>query len=478
MSTKRNRPAEAAMDPHRLARNFRKRHGRDNQGRPTLRYWRAEFWRWEDGRYVPVSRTELTAEVTAAIKKEVDSANLVDGFGRAYRVTKGLVNNVLQALMGETLVGEQSEQPVWLGSKTLDGEYIALQNGLLNVASLGSSQPSLRSLTPEWFSPTALPVSYDAGADCPRWRTFLEQVLEGDAERIQLLQEFVGLCLVPDTSFQKFLVLEGSGANGKSVALEVLGALLGAENVSHVPLEAFGERFQLTPTLGKLANIAPEADEAARLNLGTLKQFTGGDRMYFDRKGVPGVQAKPTARLVIATNNRPPLGDPSDGMWRRILLIPFSVTIPAEEQDRELPRKLRGELPGILNWGLEGLVRLRSRGRFTNSTVGDQALAAYRLESNPAAVFLSEQCWADPERRVPVHDLYEAYVAWSRTSGDRPLDIQQFGKAVKRKFPAVGKQRPAVQGERTYYYVGLGFAYKTLSSDSTEEIRGLIAAIA
>jgi putative DNA primase/helicase len=126
----------------------------------------------------------------------------------------------------------------------------------------------------------------------------------------------------------------GEGANGKSVLLDVLTALLGEENVSQVPLEMFGQRFQLTPTIDKLANICAEVGEISAVAEGVLKQFTAGDRMYFDRKGIPGIERYPTARLILATNNRPRFRDRSMGIWRRILLVPFRFTVPPTKQDR------------------------------------------------------------------------------------------------------------------------------------------------
>jgi hypothetical protein len=88
---------------------------------------------------------------------------------------------------------------------------------------------------------------------CPRWLRFLEEVLEGDKDRISLLQEWFGYCLTHDTSLHAFMVLEGSGANGKSVVCEILTKMLGVDNVSNVPLEVFADRFQLATTLGKLS---------------------------------------------------------------------------------------------------------------------------------------------------------------------------------------------------------------------------------
>jgi putative DNA primase/helicase len=147
-----------------------------------------------------------------------------------------------------------------------------------------------------------------------------------------LLQEWFGYLLTPDTRFQKFVILEGERANGKSVVLDTLEAMLGAKNVSHVPVEVFGDRFQLTMTVNKLANIAPEVYDNVRLNEGALKQFTGGDSIYFDKKGVQGFDAKPSARLIMSTNNHPPINDRSNGIWRRMLFLPFRVTIPEREQ--------------------------------------------------------------------------------------------------------------------------------------------------
>lgn len=109
-------------------------------------------------------------------------------------------------------------------------------------------------------------------------------------------------------------------------------------------------RFQLTQTIDKLANICAEVGEISTVAEGVLKQFTAGDRMYFDRKGIPGVERYPTARLILATNNRPRFRDRSEGIWRLMILVPFRYTVPQERKDRDLKNKLRGELAGIFLW--------------------------------------------------------------------------------------------------------------------------------
>ena len=453
--TKKQRPREAAMDPHKLGRHYVQKRATAPDRHATLRFYRGEWWRWQGGRYRQVDREQLMAEVTSVVKQHVDDVPLLDRYGDANRVTRALIGNVLNALRGQLLVNQEVELPVMLdGAPT--GEYLAFANGLLNVAEADSMTTTLRPLTAAYFSPVVFPYAYEPESEAPRWFAFLEEVLEGDRERIRLLQEWFGLMLLPDTSFHKFLVLEGEGANGKSVVLEILGAMLGEENVTHVPLGLFGERFQLTPTLGKLANIAPESDESERPNLGTLKQFTAGDRMYFDRKGISGIQAKPTARLVIATNNRPPFGDRSSGLWRRMLLVPFRVTIPPDKQDRELAVKLRGELPGILNWSLAGLKRLRAKGRFTDSKVATEALAEYRLESNPAEVFLTDFTEARHGARVGVDELFQGYRHYCKANGYVALNAQQFGKEVKKRYRDARRTRPVLEGRRSYMHEGIG----------------------
>jgi putative DNA primase/helicase len=379
---------------------------------------------------------------------------LVDGKGHACRVTKGTVSNVANALAADLLVPHTTDQPAWVAGPERHGNYIALQNGILNIETL-----SLVNATPNWFSAVCLPYDYDAKAGCPMWLAFLDRVLEKDAERIALLQEFMGLLITPDSSFHKFLVMEGEGANGKSVALEIVEAMVGSANASHVPLEVFGDRFQLTMTLNKLVNIAPEVNENIRINEGVVKQFVGGDRMYFDKKGIEGTDAKPSARLMVATNNRPPINDKSDGLWRRMLYLPFNVTIPTTEQDTQLAAKLKHELAGILNWALEGRKRLYARGRFEMPKLSEAGLQEYRKESNPAGIFLREHCeFTGAGAQVHCDLLYATYKSWAKDNGHTPLDSGQFGKALKKLFPSVEKKRLKLPGgDRPYAYAGLAF---------------------
>jgi putative DNA primase/helicase len=451
---------EGQVDPFKLAREFVDAVCRNplDQREITLRYWRAEWYRWDYmARYELVDAKTMAVDVTGFIKSYIDENDVVDQWGRKIRVSQSLVSNTLNALTALVAVDPGRDMPMWLGEDGR-GPFISLENGLLDISDVANGKVQLRGASALWFSTVAFPFSYDRRAKCDRWLAFLDEVLEGDVERIALLQEWVGYLLTPDTSQHKFVIAEGEGANGKSVFLDVVTALVGPENVSHVPLEMFGVRFQLTATLGKLANICAEVGEMDRVAEGFFKAFTAGDRMYFDRKCIPGVQAYPTARVTLSTNERPRFRDRSGGVWRRTIIIPFRVTIPPDRQDRQLTERLKAELPGIFNWSLKGLRRLRRNGRFTEPRVCQEALEAYRNECNPAKQFLGESCREDAAGSIACQSLFDEYSAWSEDNGFETLDARQFGKEVRRTFPNVKREKA-----KAHRFIGRKWVYRGVS---------------
>src|SRR5262249_46504199 len=211
-------------------------------------------------------------------------------------------------------------------------------------------------------------------------------------------------------------------------------------------------------TLGKLANIASEVGEIDKAAEGTLKAFTSGDRMMFDRKGIAPVEATPTARLVLATNNRPRFTDRSGGLWRRMLLMPFRVEIKANERVYGMDNPgwwlASGELPGIFNWAIAGLQRLQQQGRFTDPAVCRDAVDQYRDECNPARLFLKEQCSRLKNNEAPPDYVYHQYRSWCVTNGFSPLAATAFGKEIFRPYPGVSKKRLGSRNDRHYIYRG------------------------
>lgn len=443
-------PAEADDDPYRLARLFA------NQGQHpdgmTVRFWKEQFWLWEANRYRGVELPELRARVAGFVKQLFDAANLqAQKSSRAAlppvtkRVTCGLISNMTLALSAISVLPAHIQQPSWIGNPPDGGSqnsknYVDFANGILNVDKwLESGDATLLPHTPLLFSQATLDYEFQPGAQCPAWLKFVDRVFAGDAERIAILQEWFGYCLTFDTSYQRFLIAHGEGANGKSVACAALTALLGPENVSNLSLDQFAGEFGLMETHGKLLNIAAEISDMERVHEGVIKMLVSGDRVTVNRKNRSHMTMLPTARLMFATNLMPKFADRSNGIWRRMILLPFDQTIGAHERihGMDKPEWWRGqrELPGMLLWALEGLKRLRQQGEFSFSALSTLQTEDFRDESNPARAFLKEFYEPCNTGEVIGADLYRGYRKWCEDNNHRPLASNMFGREVKRVFP-------------------------------------------
>jgi phage/plasmid-associated DNA primase len=168
----------------------------------------------------------------------------------------------------------------------------------------------------------------------------------------------------------------------------------------------------------------------------------------------------PTARLILATNNLPRFTDKTSGIWRRMLLMPFRVVVPEADRVHGMDKPewwhQQGELPGILNWAIDGLRRLRQNGRFTTSNLCNRELAAYRVDCNPAALFLAETCAAMPSADVVTADVYARYSTWCDQNGYRRLAANSFGREIQRAFPQAEQGKVwNREGRRTEGYKGI-----------------------
>lgn len=333
-------------DPHSLASRIIDDSHRHNSTL-TLRFYQGRWWAWRDGHYRLLLQLEFQARINDQLR------TLCDEINPDWDVTQNRVTNVMRAMEGMCIVEGDLELPAWLGDKPKpgDGDLLAMANGLLDLeGTLAGGDEVLHDTTPEWFCLTKWPYPYDPDAGCPKSKKFLKEVLPGMPER-RLLQEFLGYCLTFDTQYHKFIVLVGTGANGKSVVTEVATQLIGQSNVTHIGLERFHERFAMAPTIGKLANIASEIAVRRDVAEDVLKAVTSGDRIQVEFKYQTSTEARPTVRLIFATNEPPLFKDRSDAIWRRILIVPFEVTIPEERQDRNLAlaicsTELRGSSTG------------------------------------------------------------------------------------------------------------------------------------
>ena len=420
-------------------------------GAYKLRWWRDDFYVWKNGCYIRLSNAEMRRIVTEHIQLLNDSA-LGDN-QQKISITTHKVNNVLLCLKGRIGIPETVELNSWPDGREKLVHSIAVNNGILMI-DRKKYKPALTNHTPKFFTVAKLPFDYVQNAQCPRWLEFLKDIMQGDQEFVLLLQQWCGYILRPDLKEQKFLLCVGTGANGKGVFFEVVQALVGKENCSQVGLPRFSSRFALYGTLGKVLNATNESSHIIESQAETiLKSFVAGDRFTFDRKFKEPVYAVPTAKIMIATNSPPRFNDKTEGIWRRILFVPFDKVIHDEDQIKDLAEQLKHELPGILNWALDGLQKLNDAGGFTIPEKTKELVEEYRRDSDPARAFLLEKYIFSPNAwGVNCTELYNEYKQYCEENGYRPMSNRLFGRQVRRVFPTIKRVRLGGRDDREWVY--------------------------
>ena len=354
-----------------------------------LRYYGEPFYRRRAASWAEAAAEDVRLELTSYLQ------GVAPDRAGVRHVADVLVN--VKALCATRLDGTPP-LPFDLGGS--NRRMLALRNGLLDLTALArGKKPKLLPHDPDWFSTSALPYEFDPGADCPQFKKFLGQILdahpktleplaEGD-NRVAVVQEFMGYSLLPDNRFQTFGIFTGRGRNGKGTLLDVWGEALGPENVSSVPLESMAREFGTEPLVGRMLNLAGDMNDIDAAAEGTLKAWTGEDRVTVPRKYRAALQVEPAVKFVYACNKLPWFKDKSDGIWRRLLVVPFNFApkSPADV-DSGLRRKLKKELPGVLNWALAGLARLLAQDGFTQCPVCEAAKREHREACSPVGEFI------------------------------------------------------------------------------------------
>jgi len=316
------------------------------------------------------------------------------------------------------------------------GNLLNLQNGTLDLDTLEMTpHDRARAMT------YCLPYAYDPQAICPRFRSFVREVLvlEGttdpDDDLVRLFQELVGYTLTTDTRHEVMVWLAGEGGNGKTVAITILRDLLGgmAGSVDFQTLGATGN-YDLADLPGKRLVFSTESKRGGHMAEELLRRIVSGERINTRPIYGSPFNFDPVAKIWWAMNDKPVIRDTSNATWRRLKLIPFNRTFSDAEKDIHLLDKLRDELPGILNWALDGLSRLRAQGAFSPAAAADNAANDYRRESNPIAQWLAECTSKAPENLYPTASsaAYANYKTWCEANGRSALNSTNFGTEIKR----------------------------------------------
>ena len=279
----------------------------------------------------------------------------------------------------------------------------------------------------ENYRTTQIPIIFDPWATAPRFNQFLEEVFHDDPDKdtkIKALLEVIGYTLMSHARHEKFIILIGSGANGKSVLLAMLEGLCGISNVAGVQPSKFDSSFQRAHLHNKLANIISELKQGEVIADAELKAIVSGEASTVEHKFKDPFELRPYATCWFGTNHMPQTKDFSNALFRRAVILPFNHTFNIKEQDPNLKEKLLGELSGILNMALNAYAKAIVDG-FTEPKSSLDAKQEWRIETDQVAQFVEESCERKHDGEEPVSALYDEYKTWA--------DDQEISKIISQK---------------------------------------------
>ena len=354
-----------------------------------------------------------------------------------------------------TLGNTQREGKVRISAKLVDNspDLLACNSGLLDLRS-GTLSPHSK----EKVIVKRLPIEYDPNATCPRWLQFLEEVLV-EKDVIDYVQKVFGYCLTGRTSLQQMWLLVGTGSNGKSTFLNTLQNLLGPDFGQQTPESVLmgkpvtgGSSGELVRLKGIRAAVLTETSYDQQLNENRVKGLISSDviaarAIYSDFQ-----EFVPEAKFFLATNHLPVVKGSDYGIWRRLVVLQFKQQFETTA-DSDLGARLANELPGILNWAIEGAKQFYAANKKIEMPAQLQEWTKnYRKEQDVISNFLNENTVDVATERVGATPLYEEYTNWSRELGLTAMTQGEFGSRLK----SLGRYQHRRHGkDNRYFYQGL-----------------------
>lgn len=416
-------------------------HGRDLR----YSYEKGTWYGWDGRRWLLDTGGEVERRAKQTVRTIYREAEREEEEERRKALAQHATRSEGRARIDAMIALGQSEQGIPVQQAELDKDPWAL-NVLNGCVDLRTSE--LRPHRREDLITRLIEVEYDPAAKCPLREEFLRDIMAGDLELMAFLRRAAGYSLTGSTREQAFFLLHGTGSNGKSTFLETISTLLGdyahtAEFSSFLKRRGESVRTDIADLKGRRFVTAIEADPGRRLDESLVKALTGGDTINARHLYERAFQFAPEFKLWLAANHKPEIRGQDYAIWRRVRLIPFEVVVPPERQDKDLPAKLREELPGILAWAVRGCLEWLAGGLGEPERV-KAATAEYREESDILADFLASTCREEHGSQVAASDLYARYRTWCEGNGEREFSQTAFGRMLaergfRRKRNASGR---------------------------------------
>lgn len=395
-----------------------------------------ELWRYDTatGLWVSYDESELYRHVARYAGQRVGKKSLKLNHASIYSVIASA-----KTLSGDThFFGEAPP-----GVAFTNGVLMATPNGAAFVPHDAENRLNL-----------GLPHAYAPDAKCDRWRAYLAACFEGDedaADKIDLLQEFLGACLIGIAPrYQRALVLYGQmGENGKSVFTHVASELFPKEQRQSIKPQDWGKEYYKAALAGVRLNVVSELPEAEIVSGDSFKAVISGDEMDARNPAGRPFQHAPIAGHLFACNRLPGTADHTNAFWRRFLIVEWNRTFPAGHPMRDDTLKealVASEMAGIAAWAVAGASRLLARGAFTLPASHHTLLRTWRVEVDSVASFLEECCVIDDCERTPMREIYPFFKKWCEEAGRRAIANSTFGRRLRENRVHV------VEGKESPYY--------------------------
>lgn len=284
-------------------------------------------------------------------------------------------------------------------------------------------------------------VEFDENAKCPVWLTFLNQIFKGDKDLIDYMQRLIGYSLTGDISEQGMYFLVGGGSNGKSTFVNTIKKIVGdygtqTNSETFIKRKNDGANNDIARLAGSRFVSAVESEEGEKLQESLVKTITGGEPITARFLRQEYFEFIPEFKVFFTTNHKPVIGGVDDGIWRRVKIIPFTLSLKPHERDKKLKEKLSMEMPGILNWAVEGCLKWQQSGLKEPKVVVD-ATGQYKEDMDILAPFLNEVCYIDEPKneaiKIEAKELYNVYDNWCYKSGERTLGNRTFYRMLETK---------------------------------------------
>ena len=297
-------------------------------------------------------------------------------------------------------------------------------------------------------------VDYTEKVDCPLWIEFLNQTFQNDQELIHFIQKIVGYSLTGSNAEQVMFILFGNGRNGKSVLLNIIKYISGsyAKTMNATTImqkhnnSGQGPTSDIARLEGARLVVSSEANEGDRIDESLIKQMTGGDTLVARYSYGRDFEFDPVFKLWMATNHMPKIYGTDEGIWRRLIIIPFTHTVKKENIDKNLEDKLKAESMGILKWAIDGAMMWQREG-LNPPEVIKQASQDYREEMDVIEAFISECCVIGNDYKIKASELFDAYKKWAdETNNWEGMSNTKFGMEISKRF----KKKKTMHG--IFYY--------------------------